>query len=211
MSSIFSSALTYVGTSLPVVFLAGLLWVTATLLDSDASRSTRKWRVPGGWDSHDDEHLIFLRPSSSSSRPSVLRTLSSTFSSLVPFSQPRSISSTSLVISCPSPLSSSRLSRPSRPSSRPLKKRPSARASSPGVFPTNTSPKTYSRLTTSQYRSSLGDEAVSKAAGQGLLTFEGAYNALYGKWSLSQAIDQSAKALATPGRKTSPPVAESAG
>lgn len=211
MSSIFFSALAYVGASLPVVFLAGLLWVTATLLDSDASRSTRKWRAPGGWDSHDDEHLIFLRPSRP--RPSVLRTLSSAFSSLVPFSQPRSISSTSLVISCPSPLSSSRPTRTSssRSSSRPLKKRPSARASSTGVFPTSTSPKTYSRLTTSQYRSSLGDEAVSKAAGQGLLTFEGAYNVLYGRWSLSHAIDQSAKALATPGRKNSPPAAVSAG
>ncbi|KAG6358956.1 hypothetical protein INS49_012476 [Diaporthe citri] len=47
MSSLFSSILSYAGASLPVVFLAGLLWVTATVLDSDSSHSTRKRRVPG--------------------------------------------------------------------------------------------------------------------------------------------------------------------
>lgn len=210
MSSLFSSILSFAGASLPVVFLAGLLWLTATVLDSDASRSTRKRRVPGAWDSHEDEHLLFLSPPSSRPRPSsVVRTVSSAFSSLVPFSQPRSISSTSLVISCPSPLSSSRTSPLS--SSRPLKKRPSARASSTGVSQTSTPPKTYSHLSSSQYRSSLGDEAVSRAMSRGLLTYEAVYNVLYGKWSLSHAIDQSAKALAAPGRKNSPPVAERTG
>ncbi|KAK7705282.1 hypothetical protein SLS64_008119 [Diaporthe eres] len=42
MSSIFSPILSYASASLPILFLAGLLWVTATVLDSDASRSTRK-------------------------------------------------------------------------------------------------------------------------------------------------------------------------
>ena len=204
MSSL-SSLVSYVGASLPVVLLAGLLWVTATVLDSDASHSPRKRRVPGAWDSHDDEHLLFSSPSPSPPPrpPSVIRTVSSAISPLPPFSEPRSISSTSLVISCPSPL----------PSSSPTsKKRPSARASSTGVSQTSTLPKTYSHLTSSQYRSSFtGDGAVSKALRQGLLTYEAVDNVLYGRWSLSHALEQSAKALASPGRKNFPPVARSAG
>ena len=197
MSFFSSSVLSYVGASLPVVLIGGLLWVTAYALDLDSSR----YAMAPGWDSRDDEYLL-LPPSPSPRRPSVLRTVSSAFSSLAPFSQPRSISSTSLIISSPSP----------SPLPTPHKKRPSARDSSTGVSQTITSPKTYSHLTSSQYRStSLDDEAVSKAWKQGLLTFEAVHNVLYGKWSLSHAIKKSAKALAAPGRKNLQPVAERAG
>lgn len=233
MSSLFSSVLSYAGALLPVVLLVGLLWVTATAPDSEASHPTRKQRVPGGWDSHDDEHLLFPSPSPSrppprlvslppfrprprshsrshsrSRRSSVVRTVSSAFTSLVSFAQPRSIPSTSQFITCPSPLLSPHLSHLS--SSHPRKKRPSARASSTGVSRTSTLSQTYSHLTSLQYRSSLSDEAVSKTSRKGLLTIEPVDNGLYGKWPLSHAIDQSAKALAAPGRKNSQPAAERA-
>lgn len=223
MSSLFSSVLSYAGASLPVVFLAGLLWVTATALDSEASHPTRKPKVPGGWDSHYDEHHLFFSPSPSHLRPSsVVQTFFATFRTFVPLYQPRPIFFSDPVISRPSRRSSPRPYRPSplsaRPyspsplsSSLPLKKRPSARASSPGVSQTSTLPKTYSHLTSSQYRSSLGDEAVSKALGKGLLSYEAVDNVLYGRWSLSHAIDQSAKALAAPGRKNCPTAAASSG
>lgn len=223
MSSLLSSVLSYAGASLPVVFLAGLLWVTATALDSEASHPTRKLKVPGGWDSHYDEHHLFFSRSPSRLRPSsVVETFSSTFMTFIPRYQPRPIFSSDPVISRPSRRSSPRPYRPSplssRPyspsplsSSRPLKKRPSARASSPGVSQTSTLPKTYSHLTSSQYRSLVGDEAVSKACRKGPLTFEAVDNVFFGKWSLSRAIDQSAKALATPGRKNCPTAAASPG
>lgn len=200
MSSL-SSVLSLVGASLPILFLAGLLWVIATTLDTDSSHSPRKRTVPGSWDSFDDEHLLFTSSPRPRHTPSVIRTVSSAFSALVPFSQPRSISSTSLIVSCPSP----------RPIPPPHKKRPSARASSTGVSQTSTIPKTNSHLTSSQYRStSLGDEAVRKALRQGQLTYEAVDNVLFGKWSLSHAIAQSAKALAT-GRKNLPTETKGAG
>lgn len=223
MSSLISSVLSYAGALLPVVLLAGLLWATATALDSDASHPKHKQRVPGSWDSVEDEHLLFFSPSPSRSRSSprpssVTRTLSSALYSLFPFFQPRSISSNSLITSCPSALSSPHLShlshlhsRTCKKSSRTHKKRPSARASSTGVFPTSTLPKTYSHLTNSQYRPFLSDDPVSKAWRQGLLTYEAVDNVLYGKWSLPYAIGHSAEALAASGRKNSPPPAASPG
>lgn len=214
MSSLISSVLSYAGALLPVVLLAGLLWATATALDSDASHPKHKQRVPGSWDSVEDEHLLFFSPSSPRPRPSsVTRTLSSALSSLFPFFQPRSISSNSLITSCPSALSSPHLShlshlhsRTCKKSSRTHKKRPSARASSTGVFSTSTLPKTYSHLTNSQYRPFLSDDPVSKAWRQGLLTYEAVDNVLYGKWSLPYAIGHSAEA-----RKNFSPAAASEG
>ncbi|KAJ0119049.1 hypothetical protein J7T55_013284 [Diaporthe amygdali] len=198
-SSSLSSLLPLAGALMPVALLAGLLWVTATKLDAGASHSKRKQTVPGAWDSDDDEHLLFSSPPPSRS-PSVSRTLSSSFSSLFPFSKPRSISSTSLVVSCSAPHPPSLF-----PASLPPQKRPSARASSTGVSQTSTFSKADSHLTISQSRSSLlRDEAVSKASRRGLSTFKAVDNVLYGRWPLSHAIDQSAKALAAPGRKNFP-------
>ncbi|KAG8168711.1 hypothetical protein KVR01_001460 [Diaporthe batatas] len=186
MSS-FSSFASVVGASLPFLFLGGLVWATSTLLDVDATYMPRQRTMPGSWDSTDDEHPIFLTPPQPRHSPSAIsRTASSVFSALFPFSQPRSIASTSLVVSSPSacPVPSHNM------------KRPSARASSTGVFPTSTSPQTYSHLTSSQYRSTSSDKAIRKALRKGSSVTAGR--------SRCRAIDRSTKAPTLSGHKNSP-------
>lgn len=187
MSS-FSSILSFVGASLPLLLIGGLVWATSTVLDVDASYMPRRRTVPGSWDSTDDEHPIFLTPPQPRHSPSaVSRTASSVFSALFPFSQPRSIASTSLVVSSPSAC-------PLPPHNM---KRPSARASSTGVFPTSTAPQTYSHLTSSQYRStSPRDEAMRKALRR--------VSSVSGRSSRHRAIDRSRQAPTSSGHKNSP-------
>jgi hypothetical protein len=172
MSSLLSTVFTCVGASLPVVFLAGLLWVTTHMLDNNSSCSPRKRRMPGSWDSNDDEH-IFVSPRPPRHSPSVMNTVSSAFTSLTPLAhQPRPIASTSLFVSAPSHCPNTY-----------IQKRPSARASSPGVSQTSTSP-LYSYIRSFRYRStSPMDEACRKTL---------RYSPAYGR---------PAKPWAFPGRK----------
>lgn len=196
MSSLLSSVISCVGASVPVLLLAGLLWATATVLDTDSSYSPRKRTVPGGWDSHDDEHLLFVSPPRHRHSPSVTGTVSSALTALIPLAQRRSFSSTSSIVSCSSPC----------PVAPPNKERPSARASSTGVSQTSTPPQIYSHLTSSQNRSTSSSdeaEAVRKALRKG--------SSVSGRWSRPRAIDRLAGALVSPGHKIRPTVIRSGG